>query len=226
MSFALADDQPDQAGIDVACPLCNGRSALFYRSPRRNFHRCLVCKGIFVPGQFHPSPEEEYQRYLKHNNNVFDQGYKASVQPVIDYVLTNYSHNHQGLDYGSGPSSAVVYWLRQAGFDILEYDPFFKPDTPLGESRFDYITCTEVMEHFRQPRQSFIKLRELLKPGGLLICTTNIYNEKINFETWFYKNDLTHLFFYTEESIGQLAGIAGFDKIRISEKFILLHKRP
>lgn len=224
MSFALADNQPDQVGIGVICPLCNGRSALFYRSPRRNFHRCLVCKGIFVPGQFHPSPEEEYQRYLKHNNNVFDQGYKASVQPVIDHVLSNYSPDHQGLDYGSGPSSAVVYWLRQAGYNIMEYDPFFKPHTPLGENSFDYITCTEVMEHFRQPFESFVKMRGLLRPGGVLICTTKLYNEKINFESWHYKNDITHLFFYTEKSIAQLADLAKFSQYQTGDKLILFRK--
>jgi hypothetical protein len=44
-------------------------------------------------------------------------------------------------------------------------------DTRLLE-RFDYIVCTEVLEHTRQPFHAADQLLRMLKPGGLCFVTT------------------------------------------------------
>ncbi|MBK9291093.1 MAG: class I SAM-dependent methyltransferase [Bacteroidetes bacterium] len=199
----------------TTCPLCRGSSVYFHKQKDRVFFICTQCGGVFVPAWHHPSAEAEFQRYLKHRNDVHNPGYKASVQPVIDYIQQNYAPSHQGLDFGCGPASAVMYWLKEAGYNIVGYDPFFEPSTRLEEENYDYITCTEVIEHFRRPAETFGLLYSLLRPGGQLVCTTKLLPETGDFKNWYYKNDLTHLFFYTETSLYKVAELCGFKSYAI-----------
>lgn len=39
--------------------------------------------------------------------------------------------------------------------------------------KFDYILCTQVLEHLIRPEQAFREFKRLLKPGGRLFLTTN-----------------------------------------------------
>lgn len=61
-------------------------------------------------------------------------------------------------------------------FDI---DSKAKPDTlgdvhelPFGDSLYDYILCTEVLEHLHSPWIAISEMKRVLKPGGKLILTT------------------------------------------------------
>ena len=44
---------------------------------------------------------------------------------------------------------------------------------PVEESRFDIIICTQVLEHLVDPRGAFTEFSRILKPGGVLMLTTN-----------------------------------------------------
>jgi SAM-dependent methyltransferase len=50
--------------------------------------------------------------------------------------------------------------------DICRYNEF------LLENSFDYVVCTEVLEHTLQPFDAIREIHRLLKPGGLLFLTT------------------------------------------------------
>ena len=65
----------------------------------------------------------------------------------------------------------------------------------------DFIICCEVIEHFHSPSSEFALLRKLLKPGGSLLCMTHLLPKKTAFRNWYYKNDPTHVIFYSEENI-------------------------
>jgi len=41
------------------------------------------------------------------------------------------------------------------------------------KGKYDYILCTQVLEHLRQPEAAFKDFKRLLKPGGKLFLTTN-----------------------------------------------------
>ncbi len=61
-------------------------------------------------------------------------------------------NNHQtGLDFGSGQDAAVVAILKEKGYQIQAYDPFFFPDLNWKKHKFDFITATEVVEHLQHP---------------------------------------------------------------------------
>ena len=67
------------------------------------------------------------------------------------------------------------------------------------------------MEHFHKPDEEFLILKGLLKPGGSLLCKTDLHHPEINFEKWYYKNDPTHVFIYTKDSCHWIAKHFGFE---------------
>lgn len=48
------------------------------------------------------------------------------------------------------------------------YDPFFFPDESLLSNKYDFVTCTEAIEHFFEPKKEWKILLNLLKENGML----------------------------------------------------------
>src|SRR5690606_15211980 len=95
--------------------------------------------------------------------------------------------------------------LTQAGHQMSLYDPVFQPDTEALQRTYDFITCTEVAEHFHQPAQEFDRLNTLLKPGGWLAIMTSFQTDDSAFANWHYRRDPTHVVIYKEETFYWLA---------------------
>ena len=70
-----------------------------------------------------------------------------------------------GLDYGCGFAPALANILKSRGFKVELYDPFFFPDKKVFNKQYDFITCTETVEHFFYPFEEIILLNILLKKG-------------------------------------------------------------
>ena len=77
------------------------------------------------------------------------------------------------------------------------YDHFYARDDEALEQRYDFITSTEVIEHLYDPASVLDKLMRMLKPNGLLALLTQPYPPKDEFHKWDYKNDPTHVCFYS-----------------------------
>lgn len=73
---------------------------------------------------------------------------------------------------GSGPGPTLSVMLTERGFPTEIWDPHFAPDPRPLERRWDFVTCTETVEHFRDPAASWGRLFALLKPGGWLAVMT------------------------------------------------------
>ncbi len=204
----------------TTCPLCSGKANLFKDFSGRRYYTCTNCQAIFLDPHNFLSPENEKKRYLKHNNDIADIGYLASVQPIIRKIKENFSEKHQGLDFGAGPEQIIARLLGSEGYELSSYDPFFCNEPAQLEKAYDYIACCEVMEHFRAPSQEFALLRSLLKEQGKLFCLTSIYDHRINFEEWYYKNDQTHHFFYHQDSLQWIKSAYNFSGLTVQGKLI------
>lgn len=202
------------------CPLCGEQGKFFFRNPRCLFYRCGRCKGIFLSQQFLPTRKEEEFRYRQHNNDINDPGYKAFVSPITDSVLKDFTSKHHGLDFGAGTGSVISSVLQSNGYDIQQYDPFFFDDPSLLKKLYDYIVCCEVMEHFHHPKKEFTLLTSMLNPNGILYCMTDLYHEGIDFSTWYYKNDSTHVFIYSAETCRWIAEQFKFSAYNINGRMI------
>lgn len=146
------------------------------------------------------------------------------MSPITSRVLKDFSPKEKGLDYGCGTGPVVTTELEKEGYSIVLYDPYFYPNKEVLKTTYDFIICCEVMEHFYEPKREFSELAARLNPGGKLYCKTSIYSEEINFDNWFYKNDSTHVFFYTEKSLEWIKNNLGYKKLNIEPKIIVFSR--
>ena len=206
------------------CPLCKEKGTSFHKWQSREFYRCINCKGIFVPQDQFPDYENEKGRYLEHNNDVDDIRFQNFVSPITNGIMQKYSPEQVGLDFGSGTGSAVSKVLGDNKYQIKQYDPFFANDPSLLDATYDYIACCEVIEHFYNPVKEFNLLKSLLKPGATLYCMTDLYHSNIHFDSWYYKNDYTHVFIYSEETIQWVKESFYFASAQIDNRLITFSK--
>ena len=201
------------------CQLCNAKSTIFYKD---EFYKCSCCKAIFRPKEKLLDNEKEKQRYDSHTNDANDLGYQNFVKPITNSILNEFKSGDIGLDFGCGKDSPIVKILEENSYKIAKYDIFFYDDKKILEQKYDYIACCEVIEHFYNPKKEFELLKSLLKDSGVLYLMTGIYSDEMDFSKWWYKNDLTHVFIYTKETLYWIKKEFGFKDIKIEKNFIRL----
>ncbi len=204
----------------ITCPLCSSAAELFLEIPPRKYFKCSKCLSVFLDPLNYLTPEKEKARYDKHQNDSNDQGYQEFTAPLIQELESGTQPGDRGLDFGAGPGAVIAGLLRKKGYSLELYDPYYWPQTEPLQSKYDYIICSEAMEHFREPHKEFLLMKSLLKPGGSLYCTTHIYSEAIDFKQWYYKNDPTHVFFYHENALNWIRDELGFAKLRINNRVL------
>lgn len=169
-----------------------------------------------------PGSKEEEARYRLHQNNVNDTGYRDFVSPIVNAIISNYSVNDKGLDFGSGQNSVIAHLLKKQGIIVDQYDPIFRNIPNLLSCKYNFIACCEVIEHFHNPSSEFKLLRSLLKPNGELFIMTDLVNENTDFPGWYYKNDFTHVFFYSTKAFHYIVKEFGFSDVTINNRLIVL----
>ncbi len=183
----------------------------------------MSCGLIFKAPEHHLNAADEETRYKLHQNDILDTGYQNFLRPVVQAVLSSQNPDDQGLDYGCGPASVIAHLLQEKGFSPAVYDPLFFPHTHLRPGCYDYITCTEVIEHFTQPREEFHKLLGLLKPaGGRLYIKTSLTDSVVDFQRWHYRRDPTHVGFYSKQSLEYIRSEFGFSGLELQDEYFVL----
>ncbi len=206
----------------MKCTLCFSETEPFYYYEREDRHylRCTHCKAILMDVDDFPTPAEEMERYESHENNVEDPRYQEFVSPLVEIVIRLYDSSSLGLDFGSGTGPVITKMLRDRGYSINTYDPFFDDDPKALEQTYDYIVSCEVMEHFHAPFEEFTRLKEMLNPHGSLILKTDIYTDDIDFHTWYYKSDETHVIFYHSDTLEWMKEAFGFETLQVDGRHI------
>ena len=211
------------------CPLCGCRdTGLFYTSrdeaQGRDFLQCPACDLVFVPKRFHIDQEAQRQRYLTHNNDPDDKGYRDFLSRLFDPLRPNLRRGARGLDYGAGPGPALVKMMRESGFDIRMYDPYFSPDKTALARHYDFITCTETAEHFADPQADFDTFQALLTSPGWLGLMTGMLDTWRDFPDWYYHRDPTHICFYSKHTMSWIARRYCWEPSFPRQNVVLFHK--
>lgn len=195
----------------MRCGLCDA-SALefFYQQARgtlkgREFWRCQQCQLIQVPARYRLSVADEKAIYDYHQNDPSDVHYRAFLERVATPLQQRLHPGAQGLDFGCGPGPTLSLMLTERGFPCAIYDLFYAPDTRVLAQTYDYITCTEVIEHLAAPAQVITQLCQCLKPGGWLALMSKRWQDLPHFKGWNYRNDPTHISFFHHDTIVWLA---------------------
>lgn len=207
-----------------ACPLCCSIRSLDLPSVQgRRYFECPDCGLSFMHPDDHPSAERSNKEYSLHRNAVDDPAYRGFLRRLADPLCEVLREPCSGLDYGCGPGPALAAMLVERGHRMAVYDPLFAPHTEVFQARYDFVTCSEVAEHFVHPRTEFQGLRDLLKPGGTLALMTQWRRDEAPFAQWRYVHDPTHVCFYRERSFAWIADWLGMQLHVPAPTVALLH---
>ncbi len=211
------------------CIICDYPAHFLYQRKEHSpiYYRCDDCCCVFEDEQYFLSADKEKERYDTHNNDVEDVRYQRFVSPVVHQVRQHFDNDALGLDFGAGSGPVITKLLNDAGYHLDRYDPYYFPDKDLEHQYYDYIVCCETMEHFYQPMKEFRWMKELLKEGGIFFGKTKMIPDKIDaeyFDGFGYKNDPTHVVFYTERTMHRIREMLNLSEFYLSDGIIILKK--
>jgi SAM-dependent methyltransferase len=182
--------------------LCRAPSPL----GERLYLHCQHCDLVYLDPNQRLSLRDERAQYDLHSNQIDDLGYRKFlnrlVLPLAKHLPTPPKRVLQGLDFGCGPEPALAKLLGESGHEIQSYDPTYFPCIDLLNFQYDFITCSEVIEHMYDPLREFRGIHHMLKPGAILAIMTGMCTSWQDFASWHYRRELTHVCFYGRKSMG------------------------
>lgn len=207
------------------CPLCGSPGPHpTTTADGRTLRDCPRCRLVWVAPMERPSAEEERARYDDHENDPADPDYRAFLAQLADPLVRRLPAGARGLDFGCGPGPALVRMLSAAGYPTKGWDPFYHPEDALLASRYDFVTATEVVEHFHDPAGSFALLDRLVRPGGWIGIMTALLTEEVELSSWWYVRDPTHVAFYRPTTLDWLASRFGWSMEERTDRVALFRK--
>jgi SAM-dependent methyltransferase len=210
------------------CPLCHAEDiqATYHRDSNRDYHLCSICHLVFVPPDQFLSPQQERDQYDLHQNSPDDQGYRKFLSRLFLPMQERLSPGSHGLDFGSGPGPTLSVMFQEVGHTMALYDYFYARDLSVFTHQYDFITATEVLEHLHHPPKELNRLWKLLKPGGTLGIMTKLTPTRESFPDWHYKNDPTHVCFYSPSTFKWLAARWDSNLMFVNQDVMLFIKKP
>jgi 2-polyprenyl-3-methyl-5-hydroxy-6-metoxy-1,4-benzoquinol methylase len=162
---------------------------------------------------------------------IYTDGLFQSIR--LHYFKKTFLQYTQGpetrvLDYGCGPGDALQICkdlaIQAEGVDSYDYSielarkrglKIHKADynsLPFEKKSFDIILLQSVLEHMKDPVEAVSRLKEYLKPGGVLILSSPTPGPHF----W---DDPTHIRPYTPKSFHTLAGLTEMKVIKVNYIF-------
>ncbi|RDV24770.1 class I SAM-dependent methyltransferase [Alteromonas aestuariivivens] len=214
--------------LPLSCPLgcANSECTPYAQDKRRHYAQCPACKLVFVYPDYLPSAEQERLEYELHENHSDDPGYRKFLMRLAMPLLNNLRPASRGLDFGCGPTPLLARIFEEDGHSMAIYDPFFFPDDAVLNGPYDFITCTEAIEHFHHPARELARLDRLLSNGGWLAIMTKRVISQDRFQQWHYKNDPTHVCFFSDETFLNIGQQFGYEVHFVENDVVLMQKIP
>ncbi|MBF8963734.1 class I SAM-dependent methyltransferase [Pontibacter sp. FD36] len=171
-----------------------------------------------------PSAELEKAHYLLHENKIGNKGYVEFLNKAILPTLPYLRAGMRGLDFGCGPGPTLSVLLRNRGFVMDDYDPFFFPELKTAQA-YDFVFATECFEHFFAPATEVHRIRQLLKPNGTLTVMTAHWQEPSDLPAWYYARDPTHVAFYHRHTFDWIARHYGFEIVYTDNNRVIILRK-
>ncbi len=199
-------------GINLKfCPLCHTNDSSqaslheYYKDCKRTYVQCDCCDLVSVPDEFLLSSKEEKSIYDLHENNSDDEGYRKFLARAFTPLKEKVSSDAIGLDFGCGPGPSISKMAEEANIKIEDYDLYYFNYPELLKQKYNFVILTEVIEHIADAASLLQQLDSLLKSKAILVIMTKRVIDKQKFENWHYKNDLTHIRFYSLKTFEWIA---------------------
>ncbi len=159
--------------------------------------------------------------------NVPDKNWDSLI--ALKTITQNTNSSAKILDAGGEMNSLILLWLYQLGYSNLkcmnllfkkrkkrgkiEYIPGDLTKTHFPNNYFDIVTCISVIEHGVDEEKYFKEMNRILKKGGLLITSTDYWENKI--ETGGQSEFNKPIFIYDKDSVKNLLNIAHKSDFRL-----------
>ena len=163
---------------------------------------------------------EEKARYALHDNTTANSGYIGFLKETARVIDGLALANPRILDFGSGEHAVLEHLLVEQGISCVSFDPLYDIGRESLDHTYDVVVACEVVEHFRDPSREFELLGRLVKAGGYLIVRTQIRPIASEFSKWWYKEDPTHIMFYSVKTMEFVAGLASGEMRTVGQKGI------
>ncbi|MDA3779871.1 MAG: class I SAM-dependent methyltransferase [Bacteroidales bacterium] len=211
---------------NIKCPLCNKTAEnIFFNNKGREYYNCKNCKLIYVNPNQYLSSNDEKSRYDIHQNDSADSGYRSFLQKIFYPMQECINPKSSGLDFGSGPDPTLSLMFEEEGHKMEIFDIFYNNNPSVLKNRqYDFITLSEVIEHLHKPMEVLNKLWSCLKQNGHLGIMTKFSPGIDNFPKWYYKNDETHICFYSKNTFLWIAQKLNASIHLIEEDIVILTK--
>jgi len=153
-------------------------------------------------------------------DRVEERFYQARIKHVLKYIQTG-----KLLDIGCGHGRFVLTAERKGfqaeGLEFSESGQSLSEDRKLKihkgdllemtleEETYDIITCWHSFEHFPQPKLYLNKMKQLLKPGGLLLIAVPNYKsweagQREQLKHWLHLDVPRHQFHFSPQALQKL----------------------
>lgn len=206
------------------CRLCNdNRIKESFSINSKTYHLCSRCGLLFMDPSSYVDDTESKARYLLHNNYKEDDRYIVFLSQLANPCIKLIASGSTCLDYGCGHTKVMEHIFQEKGFSMDSYDPLFYPH--IKKRNYDLITCNEVIEHFYDPMNDFIRIYDLLKKRGILGLGVSLFNSDTDFKSWYYMKDSTHVSLYSFKTLAYIVQKLKLEILDIpNDRVIILRK--
>lgn len=211
------------------CPTCgscrgNEESIPFLLYPKKDdvqdlskiqYKICDDCGTVFSTTMMRWTPEDFAKRCYNDKYHYYDgdmnNPHGDRIILMRDYIANNYSKNIKHLDYGAG-KCFLKDRLSEVGYKHSYcYDPFKEcNDENILKSKYDLITCVEVIEHAYNINEILHNIHNMLNNNGEVLLTTCFYNKESLQDWWYCAPRVGHILFFNKDNIRKIASKHGF----------------
>ncbi|MCO4755111.1 MAG: class I SAM-dependent methyltransferase [Bacteriovoracaceae bacterium] len=215
--------------MNLECRLClkTGTVQSFIKVDRpfkAKYFKCTNCDLVTLDEEQLLGPEKELSHYKCHENDKPDPGYTKFLYRCLAPTLKFLDPKMKGLDFGCGSYPMLAELMRKEHFEMDYYDPFFYPSKESLQDNYDFVTATEVVEHFHEPSKSWDELVSRVGKGGVLSVMTSLHSEDLDFTNWSYRFDHTHVSFYSVKTMNWIAQNHGLEVLEASKNVVIFKK--
>lgn len=176
---------------DTVCRLCDGPSPHIGQSNNFPVYRCSHCGFLFAEGDFFSmSPEDIYDNYGGNDEYLAkkDKKLKRSGRRIARYKSWTNGRRFLeiGCNVGIATEAARLQGFEASGIDVDNVairvaEREFPQCAFANESiekradtgqQYDFMFCSEVIEHVPDPRSFLTSMKKLLAPGGVIWLST------------------------------------------------------
>jgi len=212
----------DRYAMGVQTVICNNCSMIyinprptelemnnFYKNHYRSFYEAIEIptETYINNGPFKSRArfvKKVLKEYLKKSKTVLDVG--CAEGTLLSMIESDYPNIHtQGIEPSLGFGEYAKQNLKGNVF-IGSYQDFIKT---LGNTEYDIVTSTHVLEHILNPKQYLLGLKKMMHIDSILyVEVPNIMNDKVN---GLGAVHLGHVLSFDIQTLERLLNVCGFE---------------